>query len=176
MTRSDPNASRRTTSKSFGAALRQALVAMPVLIFAVSPVLADNSQLYVYPAHGQSYEQQQQDQFQCYEFGKNQTGFDPMAPPPAAPTPPPQHKASFFGGAFAGALLGVAVGAIAGNAGEGAAIGAASGGLFGGMRSQQQRTQQQQQQQQHAAQLANERSNYNRAYAACLEGRGYTVD
>jgi hypothetical protein len=24
--------------------------------------------------------------------------------------------------------------------------------------------------------LATERSNYNRAYSACLEGRGYTVD
>lgn len=131
-------------------------------------------QLYVYPAHGQTYEQQQQDQFQCYEFGKNETGFDPMAAPP--PPPPQQKRAGFFGGAFAGALLGVAVGAIAGNAGEGAAIGAASGGLFGGMRSAQARNQQQQSQQQQTQMLATERSNYNRAYSACLEGRGYTVD
>jgi predicted lipid-binding transport protein (Tim44 family) len=132
------------------------------------------SQLYVYPAHGQTYEQQQQDQFQCYEFGKNETGFDPMAAPP--PPPPQQKRAGFFGGAFAGALLGVAVGAIAGNAGEGAAIGATSGGLFGGMRSAQARNQQQQSQQQQAQTLATERGNYNRAYSACLEGRGYTVD
>jgi predicted lipid-binding transport protein (Tim44 family) len=154
---------------------RRAACASAVLLIGAQPVLADNMQLYVYPAHGQSYEQQQQDQFQCYEFGKNATGFDPMA---AAPPPPPAapKKAGFFGGAFAGALIGVAVGAIAGNAGEGAAIGAASGGLFGGMRSQQQRNQQQQAQQQQAAQLADERSNYNRAYSACLEGRGYTVD
>jgi hypothetical protein len=172
---SDPNPHPGTALRSFIAASKKLPLAISVLMFAVAPVLADNSQLYVYPAHGQRYEQQQQDQFQCYEFGKNETGFDPMAPAPAPP-PPPQHKASFFGGAFAGALLGVAVGAIAGNAGEGAAIGAASGGLFGGMRSQQQRNQQQQQQQQQAAQLASERSNYNRAYTACLEGRGYTVD
>ena len=131
-------------------------------------------QLYVYPAHGQTYEQQQQDQFQCYEFGKNETGFDPMAAPP--PAPPQQKRAGFFGGAFAGALLGVAVGAIAGNAGEGAAIGAASGGLFGGMRSAQARNQQQQSQQQQTQMLTTERNNYNRAYSACLEGRGYTVD
>lgn len=142
----------------------------------VLPTMAQPpQQLYVYPAHGQSYEQQQQDQYQCYEFGKAQTGFDPMAAQQTS-APPPQQHASFFHGAFAGALLGVAVGAIAGNAGEGAAIGAASGGLFGGMRSQQQRNQQQQEQQEQASQLAAERSNYNRAYSACLEGRGYSVD
>lgn len=131
-------------------------------------------QLYVYPAHGQTYEQQQQDQFQCYEFGKNETGFDPMAAPP--PPPQQQKRAGFFGGAFAGALIGVAVGAIAHDPGEGAAIGAAGGGLFGGMRSEQARNQQQQEQQQQAQTLAAERNNYNRAYSACLEGRGYTVD
>ena len=133
-------------------------------------------QLYVYPAHGQSYEQQQQDQFQCYQFGKEQTGFDPMAPPPATTPPPPQHKAGFFGGALIGSLVGVTIGAIAHDPGEGAAIGAGAGGLFGGMRSQQSRDQQQQWQQQQAQILANDRSNYNRAYTACLEGRGYTVD
>ncbi len=112
-------------------------MAAAVLLIVATSVFGDapptTQQLYVYPAHGQTYEQQQQDQFQCYEFGKNETGFDPMAAPP--PPPPQPKRAGFFGGAFAGALLGVAVGAIAGNAGEGAAIGAASGGLFGGMRS-----------------------------------------
>lgn len=131
-------------------------------------------QLYVYPAHGQSPEQQQQDEFQCYQFGKNETGFDPMAA--QAPTaPPPQQKHGFLGGAFAGALLGVAVGAIAGNASEGAEIGAASGGLFGGMRAQQSRQQQQQAAQQQANAYQANLNNYNRAYTACLEGRGYSV-
>ena len=137
---------------------------------------ASNQQLYVYPAHGQTYEQQQQDQYQCYQFAKEQTGFDPMAPPPPTTPPPQQHKAGFFGGALFGALVGVTVGAIAHDPGEGAAIGAAGGGLFGGMRSEQSRNQQQQWQQQQAAILTNDRSNYNRAYTACLEGRGYTVD
>jgi len=135
-----------------------------------------SQQLYVYPAHGQTYEQQQQDQYQCYQFAKEQTGFDPMAPPPPTTPPPPQHKAGFFGGALFGALVGVTVGAIAHDPGEGAAIGAASGGLFGGMRSAQSRNQQQQWQQQQASIVASDRSNYNRAYTACLEGRGYTVD
>ncbi len=164
----------RSDSRPMIVLLRQVVFLVPLWLGAAGPVLAANDQLYVYPAHGQSPEQQQQDQFQCYEFGKHETGFDPMAAPPPAPTAPKKH--GFFGGAFAGALVGVAVGAIAGNAGEGAAIGAASGGLFGGMRSQQQRNQVQQQQQQQTAQLTAERSNYNRAYSACLQGRGYTVD
>jgi predicted lipid-binding transport protein (Tim44 family) len=151
--------------------------AIAMLMTVGVPLRADApQQLYVYPAHGQSYEQQQQDQFQCYQFAKEQTGFDPMAPPPPTSPPPPQHKAGFFGGALFGALVGVTVGAIAHDPGEGAAIGAAGGGLFGGMRSEQSRNQQQQWQQQQAATLANDRSNYNRAYTACLEGRGYTVD
>jgi hypothetical protein len=35
--------------------------------------------------------------------------------------------------------------------------------------------QQQQYAQQEATKNANNRNNYNRAYSACLEGRGYTV-
>jgi hypothetical protein len=44
-------------------------------------------------------------------------------------------------------------------------------------RDQQRRQQQEQEQwaQQQAAQYSQARNNYNRALAACLEGRGYTV-
>ena len=69
--------------------------------------------------------------------------------------------------------------AIAGDAGKGAAIGAASGGVMGGMRRQDQVRQQEQVQerwaQEQAAQYAQKRNHYNRAYGACLEGKGYTV-
>jgi GT2 family glycosyltransferase len=54
------------------------------------------------------------------------------------------------------------------NAGKGAAIGAATGALVGGMR----RRDQQREAEASQAQAANA---YGRAYAACLEGRGYTV-
>ena len=68
---------------------------------------------------------------------------------------------------------------IADDAGKGAAIGAASGALIGGMRRRDQQSQQQQAEQQwaneQAANYTNQRNNYNRAYGACLEGRGYTV-
>jgi hypothetical protein len=51
--------------------------------------------------------------------------------------------------------------------------------MIGGMRRRDQQRRQQQAQdqwaQQQAAQYTQARNNYNRAFSACLEGRGYTV-
>jgi hypothetical protein len=73
----------------------------------------------------------------------------------------------------------LAAGAIAGDAGKGAAIGAASGGLIGGMKKRDQKRSQQAAQTQWEQEQANAymqgRNSYNRAFGACLEGRGYTV-
>ena len=142
---------------------------------------ASAQELVIYPAKGQTAEQQEKDKFECYGWAKGQSGFDPMAPPTAS-SPPPQQEAPQGGivkGAARGALVGVTVGAIAGDAGKGAAIGAASGGLVGGMRrkdqaAQQQKAQQQWEQQQ-AAEYSQKRGAYNRNFSACMEGRGYTV-
>ena len=143
----------------------------------LSLALADQSNaqdLMVYPAQGQSPEQQQKDEFECYNWAKQQSGFDPMVAPQAtAPHPQQQgRQSSVVGGAARGAALGVVGGAIAGDAGKGAAIGAATGGLLGGMRRNSQRQQQQQSQQQweqqQAAQYQNNRNNYNRAHGVCL--------
>jgi outer membrane lipoprotein SlyB len=146
------------------------------------PLAAQAQDPIVYPAKGQSNEQMEQDKFQCYNWAKQETGFDPMQVPTATSAPPPQQSEGpgVVGGAGRGALGGLAVGAIAGDARKGAAIGAASGGLIGGMRRNDARRQNQQQQQQWAnqqtANYANQRHNYNRAYSACLGGRGYTVN
>jgi hypothetical protein len=136
---------------------------------------------FIYPAEGQSQEQLEKDKFACYSWAKQNTGFDPMVQPTAS-TPPPAKEAPQGGlvrGATRGALTGLAVGAIAGDAGKGAAIGAAGGGLVGGMRRQDQTRQQQHSEQQWAQQQAaeyhNKRNTYDRAFGACLEGRGYTV-
>ena len=151
-----------------------------VLLFGVGAALAQQD-LIVFPSKGQSQEQMEKDKYACYEWAKQQTGFDPMAQPKATAPPPEQEapQSSAVGGAARGALLGVAVGAIAGDAGKGAAIGAASGGLMGGMRKRGQVRQQEQAQEQwaqeQAAQYTQKRNHYNRAYAACLEGKGYTV-
>ena len=137
--------------------------------------------LIVYPNKGQSQQQQEKDKFECYTWAKNQTGFDPMQVPTAT-TPPPQQEAKVGGvgrGAFRGAAVGGVGGAIGGDAGKGAAIGAATGSLIGGMRRRdqvrRQEHEQQQWEQQQVAQYQQRRGNYDRAYGACLEGRGYTV-
>jgi uncharacterized protein YcfJ len=149
----------------------------------LSPVFAQ-SDFIIYPKDGQSQEQQEKDKFQCYSWGKNQTGFDPMEPPRATEAPP--QKGAKRGGALkggvGGALLGAAVGGISGGskgARKGAAIGGLSGGVMGGARSQEQKRQEehaaQQWERDQVNQYAQNRNLYNRAYSACLEGRGYTV-
>ncbi len=138
-------------------------------------------ELMIYPAKGQSEQQQEKDKFECYGFGKQQSGFDPMAPPTTSTAPPPKEarQGGAGRGALGGGLGGALVGAIAGDTKKGAAIGAVGGGLVGGMRSSEQKQREQRNRQQweqnESQQYANNRNNYNRAYAACLEGRGYTV-
>ena len=137
----------------------------------------------VYPANGQSAEQTEKDKFECYQWAKGQTGFDPMAPPTAT-RPPPQEKAAQTGGAGSGALKGVAAGAaigvIRGDTAKWAGRGAATGALVGGARRSNQRQKDQQARQQweqeQAAQYQAARNSYNRAFTACLSGRGYTVN
>lgn len=151
------------------------------------------TQPYIYPTKGQTPQQEESDKGQCYGWAVQQTGFDPANPRVAMPPPPPTYsgqpqapEGGLFRGAAGGAALGAVGGAIGGNAGEGAAIGAGVGALFGMMRraqfmeeqEQQQRQQEQLQQSYMARQqgaLAQGRSNYNRAFSACMSARGYTV-
>ena len=155
------------------------LVSLLLTVLIADNVLAQ--ELIVFPAKGQSEQQMEQDKFTCYNWAKKQTGFDPMQVPTAT-APPPQKEAQQGGlvrGAARGAAVGLAAGAIAGDAGKGAAIGAASGGLIGGMRRRDQAARQKKAEddwaRQQASQYKQRRSTYNRAYAACLEGKGYTV-
>jgi len=133
------------------------------------------------PAKGQSQEQLEKDKYECYSWAKKQSGFDPMQMPTAS-APPPQKEPARGGlgrGAARGAAAGAAVGSLDGEMGKGAAAGAIVGGVVGGIRRREQAQAQQQKEQewaqQQASQYAGNRSEYNRAYAACLEGRGYTV-
>jgi hypothetical protein len=157
----------------------QFLVFLLLATLATGPVLAQ--ELYVYPSKGQSQEQLEKDKFDCYQWAKQTTGFDPMQQPTAtAPSPGKEApRGGVLPGAARGAALGAVGGAIAGDTGKGAAIGAATGALFGGMRRRDQQRQQQQAEQQWAqeqsAQYSYKRNEYNRAYGACLEGKGYTV-
>jgi hypothetical protein len=149
------------------------------LIFAGSVM---SNELIVFPAQGQSTQQMEKDKYDCYQWAKQQSGFDPMAPPVTSSAPPAQgaQQGGVVKGAARGALVGVTVGAITNNSkSRSAAAGAAAGGLMGGMSRRDQVRQQNQAEQQWAQQEANkyaqQRNNYNRAYSACLEGKGYTV-
>ena len=143
---------------------------------AVAVPAAIASDLIVYPNSGQDQAQQDKDNYECYGWAKNQSGFDPMAAPTAT-EPPPQQEAA-VGGVGRGALRGAAIGGII-DGSDGAKTGAAAGAVMGGMRradqNRKQAQQQQQWEQEQAAQYQQGRNNYNRAYAACMEGRGYTV-
>ena len=137
--------------------------------------------VFAYPNQGQSKEQQDKDNYECYSWAKQQSNFDPMQVPTAS-SPPPREESTgpgMLGGAAGGAGLGAVGGLIAGDAGKGAAIGAISGGVLGGVRSRNQTKRNQEARQdwerQQAAQYQNARSQYNRAFSACMQARGYTI-
>lgn len=155
-----------------------------VLALLVVPSTAPLAQdVYTYPNQGQSQEQQEKDQFECFNWAKQESGFDPMAAPTtSAPAPEEQSTGP---GALGGAALGAGAGAIGGailggSAGKGAAVGAVAGGLFGGLRSNSQKKKNKQAQDNWENQQANQyqqaRNNYNRAYSACMSARGYTIN
>ncbi len=134
--------------------------------------------LRVFPAKGQDKAQQDKDEFDCYQWAKQNTGIDPLGPaqPAAAPAPAPAPKGGAVRGAAKGAAAGAAVGAIAGDAGEGAAIGAAAGGMKGaGDKRKQQKASAQQAQADQKAAADQTKATFNKAFAACLEGKGYTA-
>lgn len=144
-----------------------------LLMMLAEPGAAQN--IIAYPARGQSSEQQERDHFDCYNWAVQQTGYNPQAQQFGSTAPPPAGGGA-VPGAFRGAALGAVGGAIGGNAGEGAAIGAAVGGLFGGFHRREMEMRQQQMEQQQAAAQAQRTAGFNRADAACLRGRGYSVD
>ena len=158
--------------------------------------------MFAYPTKNQNADQQLKDESQCYGSAKQNTGVDPQAPAPAAPSAESQQaaqqdaakqagkdvkKGGTVKGAAGGAAGGAAIGAIAGDAGKGAAIGATAGAV-GGRRAQkkgekaaqqqaaQQTAQAQQQgQNQATAQQQQKLDTFKRAFSACMDARGYSV-
>jgi len=133
----------------------------------------------VYPAGGQTPEQQAKDQAECNAWAQQSTGVDPLAiAQQSTSTPAPtggsgQRAKGALGGAAAGAVIG---GIADKDVGESAAIGAVVGTIGGGMRQRRQQQQQQsayQAQQQQAQQALD---TYQRAVNACMQGRNYVVN
>jgi hypothetical protein len=140
-----------------------ALIAVTLAAFATVSIAQKPS---VYPAKKQTAQQQKQDDGECLAWAKKDTGIDPVA----ASQPAPQKTGPAVGGGerLKGAAGGAVIGGIAGDAGAGAAVGTVVGGAKA-RKNQQAQNQQAQQQQQQA------RNTYYKAYAACMEGRGYSV-
>jgi hypothetical protein len=136
----------------------------------------------VYPANGQTPEQQERDRYECHVWAVQQSGFDPSRSgvPPGErivvqPATPPGAGTAV--GAIAGAILGAA---IAGprDAGAGLVLGGITGAVVGSAsdaNAQAQANYEQARVDRRAAGMEHAASNYRRAIDACLDARGYTT-
>ena len=127
----------------------------------------------VYPAKGQTAEQQERDQFECHEWATKETGVDPVQLAEqklAAPTP-----STHGGGAAGGAAIGAVGGAAEGDAAAGAERGVGIGRMIHVLKAKRQLREQQSATTQEGAAIHGQLDTYDRAYAACLTGRGYSV-
>jgi hypothetical protein len=133
-----------------------------------------SAQQFVYPAKGQSPEQQKKDEGECHIWAVEQSKYDPTKPPQqtAAAKPPTTATGTTPGAGVRGAARGAVVGGMMGDAGAGAAAGAVAAR---GQSRQQNAAKAQQQQQAATQQQQAGMATYQKARSACLEGRGYTV-
>jgi hypothetical protein len=121
----------------------------------------------VYPSKGQNAVQTDRDKLACFDWSKAQSGFDPMQA--QAASPPPGQTQGSAAGMFKGAAGGAAVAELSGrDVGKGAAAGVLGAAVRGRIQQQQAAGQQKQQQQA-------QRATFDRAFGACMEGRGYVV-
>jgi hypothetical protein len=161
---------------------------------------SQNIGMFAFPRNGQPADQQLKDESECYGTAKQRTGIDAQAPPPQglsedekklaqqqAVENASQAQGGRVRGAARGAAGGAAIGAIAGDAGKGAGAGAVAGTMKGGA---QQRQANAQSKQQAAAQTAATQKKaeeemlrnhqagvdtFQRAFAACMDARSYSV-
>ena len=113
---------------------------------------------FVYPQQGQSPQQQQNDEIDCSNWATQQTGYRPSG---SSGSDGGIISNRALRGAARGAGIGAIAGAIGGDAGTGAAIGGAVGGVSGGIRNHDEQSR---------------RQEFERAFATCMQGRGYSVN
>ena len=142
-----------------------------------------SSEVYAYPLHAQSAQQQDRDHYECSQWATQQTGFDPSAPgvPPhqqvrvVSAGPPPGTGTAV--GAVTGAVIGAAV-ARPWETATGALAGAVVGGAIGSTvdaANAQQAHEVLVSDRRQAAIQEQKATNYRRAISACLDARGYSV-
>ena len=166
------------------AGIAQSAVAQsePVQLAAATAQAKQSYALIVYPAGGQTADQQARDEQACYAWAREQTAPVTAAPDADSAAQAGKAKAdsasrgAAMKGAAGGAAGGALIGAITGDAGQGAGIGAVTGALRG-RRAKRQAEQQAEQQarSQAQAQAAQQAGTFRKAMVACLDGRGYTV-
>src|SRR6185503_4712575 len=137
----------------------------------------------VFPAKGQTAQQQEIDEYECLVWGADQAGVTSksMKDPKAAGAAASAHvDTAATGAAVKGAAKGAAVGAIfgsiSGNAGAGAAYGAAGGALAGRAAKREAKANAAAQAEQKAA--AENKAKIDavkKGMTVCLESKGYTV-
>jgi hypothetical protein len=157
------------------------IVSLPFGELAVAQSLGAGLGLVVYPSEGQASNKQAQDEGECYQWARQTTGVDPANPSAGvqaqqAPAPPPPG-ATAASGAMRGAAAGALIGEIADeDRSEYAAAAAVIGGVRGAKRGKQQQAQAQQQAAASTQAQTQERMQlFKNAFAACMEGRKYTV-
>ena len=161
---------------------------------------SQNIGMFAFPRNGQNADQQLKDESECYGMAKQRTGIDAQAPPPQglseeekklaqqqAAENAKQAQGGRVRGAARGAAGGAAIGAIAGDTGKGAGAGAVAGTMRGGAQQRQANAQSKEQAaaQTAAAQKKTEEEmlrnhqagvdTFQRAFAACMDARNYSV-
>jgi hypothetical protein len=139
--------------------------------------IAKSLGIYVFPANNQKADQQSQDEFECYKWAVEQSGYDPINPTKVeAEKVDTSPDGSAVRGAARGAAAGAAIGAIAGDTGKGAAIGAAAGAIRGRRHKKMGDAYEKQAAEQNAAAQSQAlEDSFKKAFRVCLEGKGYTV-
>ncbi|MDX6751907.1 hypothetical protein SH611_19040 [Geminicoccaceae bacterium 1502E] len=141
-------------------------MAVAALLLATMPAFGQQAP-YIYPAQGQSPEQQGQDEYACYQWAKGQTGVDPARPAGGGGSGG-SVAGSAVGGGIAGAFGGGILGLIAGKPKHGMALGAGAGALLGGGSAASKKDKASRKQQGNIKE-------YYRAFSGCMAGRGYTL-
>ena len=156
---------------------------IPVVSQAGPPTLSTNpGQFVIFPAKGQTPDQQKEDEKAAYEWASDQTKWDPYEAQQAlaregysAVEKSDSTRGKAVGGAARGALLGLAIGAIADDAGKGAAIGATAGGLTRGAQSRRTRQSASASFDRTAGAYDQKFERWKKYFVAAMEGKGYTV-
>jgi len=158
--------------------IRRIFIILPLtLLFCFSSGLSCTvgAEMFVYPAKGQSKDQQSKDEYTCHQWAVQQTKFDPSRQQPVSSGKSSSGGGEVVKGSAVGALVGLGIGSLAGKSGVGAAIGAGAGALFGGLSRHDKDRQQEAAAQQAQANRQAQMKKYNNARQACLEAKGYTV-